>query len=415
MARVKKTADYEGICSDAIGLFYPMKEVVGSDNTKVLVTPLRASFNTHPGKLNFQLKVSNIINQEPKKINGFITEYCLEDSNMFTYIPLGTASPKSTVSGKMVLEVEKLKSLCELFEVDIEAISEAYSVTHFFNLMMRSIHDHFNVQLDPSDLSKTNTCGICAAECIIGDNKVFEDRKELICTKCADPDNRDEALCSIYRKNHNIPAELELKISKDSFYDSHWDEASESRIVKDAVLNDPDWIRTHEMYEDVVKNDWNRNIYHDSGRYIHFRIILQQLLMDHWKIYDKKKACPYKSHKDFTYKERYNPWLKLWSLFQIFNLQLNTFGDDYETYFQEVYRLASMEFSISDIPSMIVDNMINMVDIDEGVSTCGLKVDSGCLFSLTLTCIEDDVDDVIKSQEAHSTNVNERVFNGICW
>ena len=186
-------------------------------------------------------------------------------------------------------------------------------------------------------------------------------------------------------------------------------------MVKDAVLNDPDWIRTHKMYEDLGNNELNKNIYRESGRYILFRIILQQLLMDHWKTYDKKKACPYKSHKDFTYKERYNPWLKLWSLFQIFNLQLNTFGDDYETYFQEVYRLASMEFSISDIPSMIVDNKINMVAIDEGVCKGGLKVDSGYLFSLTLTCIEDDVDDVIKSQEAHSTNVNERVFNGICW
>jgi len=425
VARVGKGGEYEGICSegicsDAIGLFYPMKDVVGSDNTKVLVTPVRASFNTHPGKLNFQLKVSDWINLEVKKLNGFITEYCLEDSNTFTYIPLGTASPKSTISSKMVLEVEKLKSLCELFQVDMvnnkNAISEAESVTDFFNLMMESIHEHLDVQLDPSDLSKTNTCGICAVECIIGDNKVFEDRKELICSKCADPDIRDKELYSIYRKNHNIPAELELKISKDSFYDSHWDEASESRMVKDAVLNDPDWIRTHKMYEDLGKNYWNKNIWIDSGRYILFRIILQQLLMDHWKIYDKKKACPYKSHKDFTYKERYNPWLKLWSLFQIFNLQLNTFGDDYETYFQEVYRLASMEFSTSDIPSMIVDNKINMVAIDEiKGSRGGVKTDSGCLFSLTLTCIEVDVDDVIKSQEAHSTNVNERVLNGICW
>ena len=82
MARVGKGGEYEGICSDAIGLFYPMKDVVGSDNTKVLVTPLRASFNTHPGKLNFQLKVSDLINHDVKKLNGFITEYCLEDSNL---------------------------------------------------------------------------------------------------------------------------------------------------------------------------------------------------------------------------------------------------------------------------------------------------------------------------------------------
>ena len=141
VARVGKGGEYEGICSegicsDAIGLFYPMKDVVGSDNTKVLVTPLRASFNTHPGKFNFQLKVSDWINLEVKKLNGFITEYCSKDFNTFTYTPFGTANPKSTFSSKMVLEVEKLKSLCELFQVDIvnnkNQMSEAVSVTDLF-------------------------------------------------------------------------------------------------------------------------------------------------------------------------------------------------------------------------------------------------------------------------------------------
>ena len=101
---------------------------------------------------------------------------------------------------------------------------------------------------------------------------------------------------------------------------------------------------------------------------------------------------------------------------------MNTFEDDYETYFQEVYRLASMEFSESDIPSMIVDNKFNIihkhhVSAEKDVIGGGYRVASvasGKTFSLAISCIQDDVSALIESQEAHIATVNERVFDGIC-
>ena len=113
MVRVVAPFLADGISSDVIGLFFPMKEVRCNNHTKVLVTPLRASFNKHPGKLNFEFKEA--YDNVTKKINGFITQYCSKTTNPFTYIPFGTASPKLTFSCQMVLEVKKLKIICELF------------------------------------------------------------------------------------------------------------------------------------------------------------------------------------------------------------------------------------------------------------------------------------------------------------
>ena len=318
MARAEETVCPHGIGSDVIGLFYPMKEVPCNGSSQVLVTPLRASFNKHPGKLNFEIKEGQEYT-EHSKIRGFITEYCVETPYTFTYIPFGTARPKVTYPSQMVLKVEKLKMLCELLRIDIvvneEEMSERDTVRDLFYCIVGDIQEHISSRGEASDVLIKNVCAVCGKECLMGDNKFYEGRMEQICNKCADPDKRDAAEFERYRENYDIPSDSELTLSKDSFFSSHWEEAYESCKVKDLIIADDDWRRTQEMFEDPDNEKMTSYIYKDNMRLIRFRITLEYLLIDHWNTHQDEKF-PYKSHADFVYKERYNPWLKLWKLFQ---------------------------------------------------------------------------------------------------
>ena len=81
---------------------------------------------------------------------------------------------------------------------------------------------------------------------------------------------------------------------------------------------------------------------------------------------------------------------------------MNTFEESFQSYFDEVCLIASLEFLETDIPSMIVkmtSKIANMISKN-------IKV--------TIYWSSDSVNTLIKTQEKHGITVHSRVLDGIC-
>ena len=87
--------------ADVLGLFFPMNDFQMLDKREGKFTPLRASFNKHPGKLNCDYKDANI--PTPVAISAFMSQYTKSKEqpgnisntgNTLYYNPFGTVSPE---------------------------------------------------------------------------------------------------------------------------------------------------------------------------------------------------------------------------------------------------------------------------------------------------------------------------------
>ena len=119
---------------------------------------------------------------------------------------------------------------------------------------------------------------------------------------------------------------------------------------------------------------------------IAFRINLELLMLDKITLFDKQFNDQYKEHSDFKYDENYSPWLKLWSLFTVFNLQFHAFEKFFETYFFVGWILNNMAYGERYLPSMLVRPALNFQSVPS--------------FRVHISSSMDDVNIVSKSQKS---------------
>lgn len=292
-----------------------MKDYRSEDLMEGTITPLRGSFNKHPGKLNCKYKDSST--SSSMSISGFMTQLTRVDGNSFYYKAFGTASPEKNISCAMVSTIAAIRPILDFF-----------------------------------DIKST------------GDDKVTD------------------LMVNVLKRIETILHKLPRKASEDTDFYKKWDQFSNAVELENAMKNETN------MSADDRQRDRDK-------LYTILRIMIQK-----YHIESDKSAIQYKNHAEFKFPENYSPWLRLWTLFQSFNLQLNTFEESFQSYFDEMCGIASLEFSETDIPSMLAKR------ISENNGSMDIRVTT--YYSI------DDVNGLIKKQEKRSLDGNCRVLDGLC-
>ena len=329
-----------------------------SDNEKNgKVTPLRASFNKHPGKLNCNYKDSKV--SPPVAMTGFMTQYMSGKKNkdtisntskILSYNHFGTLRPEKNIPCQMVSNVEELRPICEMFGIDI---TEQVTVSFLMVEVLKQLHTFLHKSID-------------------------------------------EATSNLLNVNEK------------------WVGLLKSESIQNALRNDSDWKRLvtvlnnegdsmssdndFQSYKDLFKNDDQSN---RDKLYTILRIMLQQHDIDNSNVSNESDLAV-NNHSAYEYCDNYCPWLKLWSMFRIFNLQLNTCEDSFQSYFDELCLVACLEFSETDIPSMI--------------AKLSPKTTSKTSKDITVTIhwSSESISTLIQTQETLCKKAHSRLLDGIC-
>lgn len=337
-----------------------MNDFKTDNENKGKVTPLRASFNKHPGKLNCNYKDSKVSKvSSPVVMTGFMTQYMIDekdsdsisnDRNILSYNHFGTLRPEKTILCQTVSELDKLRPICEMFDI---AITDQVTVSILMVDVLKQLRTflHKSIDEDASNLLNVN-------------------EKWLVLLKS---DNIQNAL-----KN-----------------DSDWKRlVTVSNNEVDSMSSENDF----QSYKDLFKNDDQSN---RDKLYTILRIMLQQHDIDSSSVSNESDSAV-NNHSAYEYFDNYCPWLKLWSMFRIFNLQLNTWEESFQSYFDELCLVAYLEFSETDIPSMIA----NLSPKITSKTSKDIKV--------TIHWSSESISSLINTQEMLCKTVHSRLLDGIC-
>jgi len=365
------------------------KSIEGEDTT---MTPLRSSLQHHPIKIKSLYEKS--VDIEFVSMNGFMTE-CSSDeslrnagnnSSAINYIPLASADPNAAKKYQIVSDTDKLSILCNIFEVECNTTDSVAS------LMYRIIKKIQKRIVMPMDLMTKYTCGICEEPCKKGDTYYHEDISKLICETCSKPEKRDKDQFDKYVKRYGQKVK-EQYVVKNDLFDTNWEEMLVTACTK--IRKDKDWMvlidRKSKLTGEV---DLPK-----AMDLIAFRINLELLMLDKITLFDKQFNDQYKEHSDFKYDENYSPWLKLWSLFKMFNLQFHAFEKSFETYFFAVWQLTRMSYKECYHPSMVVKPVLHFPLLPS--------------FQINISSSMKDVNTGVKSQKNLKKDKDSRVLDGI--